>query len=346
VAISPAVQAALLRYARASGDPRAFVATALVESGLNPAAVGDQGHSFGLYQLNDRGRLLASHLSPQQALDPETNARVSAAEFAQYARRGLRGSALALAAQRPSDPSYAAKISAAETSPLVRAILAQLPGSMGPVQRVPPAAGPNPLTLAAVGAQGARGEQGLAFSSALPQLRLARSQALAGHLDVAPLLAALMAPAQQQTLAPHAPQLPVPGGVSAPVYGHAGELVGVHGPVIGTPYSGTHTLGNWQSDNAIDVGVPLGTPVYAPFAGVIDPTHYGALGSSDPRMAGLRFNLVGPANSAYGAHLSRLVAPPGAHLAPGALIGYSGVANATPHLHFAVLHGDPRAYYR
>ena len=34
--------------------------------------------------------------------------------------------------------------------------------------------------------------------------------------------------------------------------------LGAHGPIIGTPYHGTHTRGNWQSDNAVDIRIPNG----------------------------------------------------------------------------------------
>ena len=42
------------------------------------------------------------------------------------------------------------------------------------------------------------------------------------------------------------------------------------GSVIGTPYSGTHNLGNWQSDNALDLGVPNGTIVTSAREGVVE----------------------------------------------------------------------------
>jgi soluble lytic murein transglycosylase-like protein len=53
------------------------------ESGWNPNAVGDQGHSRGLGQLHDQGA--GADLTPGQAFDPETNLRRSA----QYLRGAL-----------------------------------------------------------------------------------------------------------------------------------------------------------------------------------------------------------------------------------------------------------------
>jgi hypothetical protein len=71
--VDPHVVGAVVRAARAAGvDPAQALAIALEESGGNPAALGDQGSSFGLYQLH-RGGALGS-LTPQQADDPYTNA--------------------------------------------------------------------------------------------------------------------------------------------------------------------------------------------------------------------------------------------------------------------------------
>lgn len=117
----------------------------------------------------------------------------------------------------------------------------------------------------------------------------------------------------------------------------------VRGKVIGTPYAGTHTLGNWESDRALDVAVPIGTPIYAPFAGTIG-SQFGSLGASaGSRFAGLRLHVVGPQNEWYGAHLSRF-APgikPGVGVQRGQLLGYSGSAAGVAHLHEALKTGDP-----
>lgn len=116
--------------------------------------------------------------------------------------------------------------------------------------------------------------------------------------------------------------------------------LGRKGTIIGTPYHGTHTLGNWQSDNAIDIKVPVGTPVYAVTAGTIGP-RIGAFNTSNPRFAGLRLTLTGGGNSFYYAHLSRLAVQAGETVTAGQLLGYSGEANGVAHLHFAVEKGTP-----
>lgn len=51
-----------------------------VESAWNPRAVGDNGSSFGLFQLHRGGQL--GNLTPEQAYDPATNARVAAPAIA------------------------------------------------------------------------------------------------------------------------------------------------------------------------------------------------------------------------------------------------------------------------
>lgn len=127
------------------------------------------------------------------------------------------------------------------------------------------------------------------------------------------------------------------------------------GKVIGLPYQGTHAKDfnvkggsdNWESENAVDIGVPIGTPVYAVAAGTIGP-QFGSLGTGG-RFAGLRLHLNADAGSFYYAHLSSF-APgirPGRAVKAGDLIGYSGSANGVAHLHFATTVGlDPVAFVK
>lgn len=118
-----------------------------------------------------------------------------------------------------------------------------------------------------------------------------------------------------------------------------GYPLGKHGKLIGSPNSGTHTLGNWQSDNAVDIAVPVGTPVYAVRDGVIG-SRIGSLGKGG-RFAGLRLTLAGGGNAYYYAHLSKLVVKAGQKVRAGQLLGYSGSANGVAHLHFGVENGSP-----
>jgi len=73
------------------------------ESRGNPLARGDGDTSFGLFQLHEGGELTEAGLTPEQAFDPLTNARVAMRYIkhleGQYADPGK----LATAAQRPKD---------------------------------------------------------------------------------------------------------------------------------------------------------------------------------------------------------------------------------------------------
>jgi len=163
------------------------------------------------------------------------------------------------------------------------------------------------------------------------------------------------------TLGPPKPGAPVTGAPAAGTSGGnlfsgpAGDYSGtpVSGSVIGTPFSGTHGKefnvrggsDNWESENAVDVSTPVGTPIYAVTNGVIGP-QFGSLGSGG-RFAGLRLHLNGGGNQYYYAHLSKF-APgiqPGSRVKAGDLLGYSGEANGVAHLHFASEHGNPQSFY-
>lgn len=105
-------------------------------------------------------------------------------------------------------------------------------------------------------------------------------------------------------------------------------------------------LGNWQSDNAIDMGAPVGTPVYAPAGGRLvggfgpsdnGATVYGSRLTLDPRAPGLP--------EWFMTHLSGY-APgieEGSRVHRGDVLGYIGARDAawTPHLHFGQEFGDP-----
>jgi peptidoglycan hydrolase-like protein with peptidoglycan-binding domain len=90
-------------------------AVAWHESGLDPKAVGDEGTSFGLYQLHEGGEL--GTLTEDEAFVPFTNASVALSEFADVKRNNpdivKDWGTWAATAQRPADPSaYAAAVNA------------------------------------------------------------------------------------------------------------------------------------------------------------------------------------------------------------------------------------------
>lgn len=92
-------------------DPKLAVAMMLVESGGNNQAIGDNGTSFGLFQLHEGGMLTSAGLTPEQAFDPETNARVSLGNLARIDDQYANPGEAAAASQRPADPEgYARKV--------------------------------------------------------------------------------------------------------------------------------------------------------------------------------------------------------------------------------------------
>src|SRR5262249_261868 len=105
---------ALARAAQDAGVPyNVALAVAMAESGLNPKARGDGGHSIGLFQLNDQGE--GAGMSVAQREDPYTNAVTALRQFAAVAAQDPsvindpgRWAALA---QRPADPDgYATRV--------------------------------------------------------------------------------------------------------------------------------------------------------------------------------------------------------------------------------------------
>lgn len=118
------------------------------------------------------------------------------------------------------------------------------------------------------------------------------------------------------------------------------------GELIGFPYQGTHRLGNWQSDNAFDISVPVGTPIVAVGDGTIcSGCGFGASTNDlSSRFAGARLTLALRGNQVFYTHLSRLARGirPGVRVKRGQLLGYSGSANGVPHLHIGFEYGNPR----
>jgi len=60
------------------------------ESRLNPRSVGDNGTSFGLFQLHRGGGLAPDHLTDEQLKDPRTNAQIAMPHLMKGYKRGLR----------------------------------------------------------------------------------------------------------------------------------------------------------------------------------------------------------------------------------------------------------------
>ena len=104
------------------------------------------------------------------------------------------------------------------------------------------------------------------------------------------------------------------------------------GAIIGTPYGGTHTLGNWQSDNALDISLPIGTPLQAYAAGTVTKISPGSRNPAD-RFAGDGVTITGPRGGIFYKHLFSTAVRVGQQVGAGQIIGSSGSANSVPHLH-------------
>ena len=114
------------------------------------------------------------------------------------------------------------------------------------------------------------------------------------------------------------------------------------GKIIGVPHSGTHTLGNWQSDNAVDISMPTGTVLQSMGDGVVEKVSGGYSGGAsrfDGYQVTVRFK---DGNRAFYTHLSKAGVKPGQQVRAGQALGRSGAANGVPHLHLGVEKGDPR----
>lgn len=362
LAPTPAL-AAIQRAAAAQGIAwKPLAAVAHFESGLNPTALGDGGHAFGLFQNNNAGGTITGDPNPRRFFDPNVSA--------QYAARAVK----ALGIQGETPQQQVADIvnryeRPAKPQPEIagaQSYLATLAGS------VAPAVGAG-LTRPTGATVAATPQTTSANGGALPSLSLAplqsgldlsaqqnqraldalgkisgRSTLAAAAPDLAQMLATLP---QQQATAP-APAAKPQGKTPAKTTvkpgsgGFALPLGGAHFKPLGQPYQGTHSVAmnvpsgsnNWESENAIDLGTPIGTPIYAVANGTIG-SQIGPMGTG--RFAGNRVHLVTKGNEFYYAHLSKLAVKAGQTVQKGQLIGYSGAADGVAHLHIAAKNGNP-----
>lgn len=129
------------------------------------------------------------------------------------------------------------------------------------------------------------------------------------------------------------------GGSTVPITPPISGTKGGYGKIIGTPYQGTHKPGattpaSWQSDNAYDFSLPIGTPIVSVISGTVEKVYK----SSGQYTAGYQVTIKAANGTleTFMAHLSNVIVHQGQAINAGQLIGTSGSANGVAHLHFAV----------
>jgi len=137
---------------------------------------------------------------------------------------------------------------------------------------------------------------------------------------------------------------PPPGGGGQPA--SVGYPLAINGENIGgsnVPGS-THdpnvAPNNWQSDNAMDIGVPVGTSVFAVDDGTIT-TVRGYYTDGTGRFEGLRFTLETADNKWFYQHNSQRFVHEGQKVKKGDLLAKTGSGNGVPHLHIGCQNGKP-----
>lgn len=134
------------------------------------------------------------------------------------------------------------------------------------------------------------------------------------------------------------------GGVPASGTDKLSYPLATHGQDLGgVAAHRSRAWGNWQSDNAVDIGCPLGTAVFAVDHGTIERLggQWDGTGLSNPN--GFNVTIRTRDNAWFYTHL-RYRKPSlkvGDKVSRGEFLGGSGAANGVKHLHIACEHGDP-----
>jgi murein DD-endopeptidase MepM/ murein hydrolase activator NlpD len=313
--------------------------------------VGDNGTSFGPFQLHVGGALP----SGKGRAWAESNAGILYAlrQIASVAKGRTGQDAISNIVQRferPADPSGEIRraLGYYKATPGISSAQHDAVPQQSPMPKgVPNVSAPDTSSFAPQSTPGFMNRQ------LLSSLMAANAAfASTGHIDQSGVIQSLLsAPVASQTpvsrnSAPGFQTLPAKKGqkvqaVPLPYNPQQGNtqlwhnLFGSAPSLIATPADHEkRAIGNWESDNALDLGVAFGTPVYAAFGGTIGD-QFGSLNSDNPLMAGLRLHLLGQGDELYYQHLSKF-APgikPGVKVKPGQLLGYTGRANGVNHLH-------------
>lgn len=128
---------------------------------------------------------------------------------------------------------------------------------------------------------------------------------------------------------------PVPGA------GGVGYPLATRGTLNGAPGQGTHAGGPWTDSNALDINVPLGTPVLAPVSGRVVRVSGGWAGGAG-RYDGFGVTIRGADGREYFLkHQKAATVREGQAVVRGQVIGESGAGNGVQHLHIGVSRGNP-----
>lgn len=291
----------------------AAMATAYQESGFNPQAVGDNGTSFGLFQLHEGGELGSN--TPQWAYDPANNIRRALQQFISVYQQNpdiaTNPGEWAAEAQRPGDPSAYAES--------VNSHFQQFSNGSIPI-------GPSVTGVAPAGIGGGVPQAGFQPSPWGSFRDYAAggfgAPSFAASESAAPAAAGAGLPGGQfnQSFAPQgsgAPSVPFPNiPANAPgSYIFPQQYLQDQSLAFGAP-----DIGN-MTEPGIDFAMPVGQPLRTPVGGVV---HIEDKGKSD---WGKRVIVTLPNGYSFGiGHLSDF-APglkDGQQIQAGALLGLSG----------------------
>lgn len=306
------------RFGASPRERKALFEAGLVEANLTNPRGGDASSVGSLQEQSHYG-------SVQRRLNRGKAARRFLSEARAINRRGFRGSAgqLAQAVQRSAYPSrYDQRSDEAE------AILAHFMDKSSNRRDTQAARSIAQRHVPAVSYEAERRAAAMTYFS-----QRGRPGALLG---LAESLSAIPPDQPGRTVA-----VPPVAGGRRRRRGRSPGLLRGGGKTIGVPHAGTHTLGNWQSDNAIDVSTPRGTPVYSPASGKVIKVSIRPEGG---RISGSSITIqkADGSNAYFFTHLSGVNVRAGQKVKKGQQIGKSGVAVGVPHLHFGQKRGDPR----
>lgn len=312
-------------YARQYGvDPRAAMAIANYEGGLHWGAVGDQGTSYGPFQLHvggalPRGRNAAWANSP-------AGIAYAIRQMAGSGARGLTGraavSAISRNFERPADP-------ATEIARAMQWYSGH--GGISNAASAAPPSGASPLSSRAGGAQQGGGVRQMA---AQMLMNFAQTGMVGGSDQTSPFASIMQLQAMaraRQGDAQHAPaampggqaggRVPMGGGLSAPL--PSMTLTSGYGPRVGVVNGETFHYG-------VDLSAPTGTPIHAMVGGkVLFAGMYGSGG----------YTVIVKDAQGREWFYHHMYRPPGVHVGQtigvGSVLGGVGQTGAAtgPHLH-------------